>query len=78
VKNLAGQARGATDRIETEINNMRGVSNEVITLLNKIRTSIRTVRENVAGAASAAEEQTAVTEEMSSSMQLVAKEAAAS
>jgi methyl-accepting chemotaxis protein len=73
VKNLAGQARGATDRIETEINNMRGVSNEVITLLNKIRTSIRTVRENVAGAASAAEEQTAVTEEMSSSMQLVAK-----
>jgi methyl-accepting chemotaxis protein len=78
VKNLAGQARGATDRIETEINNMRGVSNEVFTLLNKIRTSIRTVRENVAGAASAAEEQTAVTEEMSSSMQLVAKEAAAS
>ncbi|MGZ0186921.1 MAG: methyl-accepting chemotaxis protein, partial [Alphaproteobacteria bacterium] len=76
VKNLAGQARGATDRIETEINNMRGVSDEVITLLTEIRTSIGTVREYVAGAASAAEEQTSVTDEMSSSMQLAAREAA--
>jgi methyl-accepting chemotaxis protein len=69
VKNLAAQARDATDQIGREIENMQTMSGEVVNALSIIANSINTVREYVAGTASAVEEQSAVTESISSSMQ---------
>ena len=75
VKNLAGQAKSATERITDEINGMRGASDDVIDGLRTIKTAIDSVREYVASTATAVEEQSAVTSEMSHSMQLAANEA---
>jgi methyl-accepting chemotaxis protein len=69
VKNLASQAAKATEQISTEIDAVRSVSSGVVEALTKIRNSVETMRNHVVGAASAVEQQSAVTQEMSSNMQ---------
>ncbi|MEE3625783.1 PAS domain-containing methyl-accepting chemotaxis protein [Nitrospirillum sp. BR 11752] len=69
VKNLAMQSANATQQISNEIEGMQAVSGEVVGALSTIRQSIGTVREYVTSTASAVEEQSAVTRDMSSNMQ---------
>ena len=69
VKNLAKQAGAATEQISKEIEGMQSISTDVVGALAVIRQSIETVRDYVAGTASAVEEQSAVTQSMSESMQ---------
>lgn len=75
VKNLANQAKSATERISDEIEGMRSVSADVVTGLCNIKEAIESVREYVTSTAAAVEEQSAVTSEMSSNMQIAAAEA---
>ena len=75
VKNLAGQAKHATEQISKEIDGMRGISGDVVTALGNIKQSIDAVREYVASTAAAVEEQSAVANEMSANMQKAAAEA---
>jgi methyl-accepting chemotaxis protein len=75
VKNLANQARRATEQIEEEIGNMLTVSSDVVGALAAIRERIDSVREYVTSTASAIEEQTSVANEMSTSMKRAVKEA---
>ena len=77
VKNLANQAKQATDKIGTEISGLNGISAEVVNALNAIKVEIQNVSEYVTSTAAAVEEQSTVTSEMSSSMQRAAQEAAA-
>jgi methyl-accepting chemotaxis protein len=77
VKNLANQAKQATDKIGQEIENLNGISGDVIGALNKIKQAIQNVSEYVTTTAAAVEEQSTVTSEMSSNMQRAAAEAAA-
>jgi methyl-accepting chemotaxis protein len=76
VKNLANQAKQATDKIEQEIGNLNGISSDVVGALNSIKSAIQTVSEFVTSTAAAVEEQSTVAGEMSSSMQRAAAEAA--
>lgn len=77
VKNLATQAKSATEQITREIEGMRGVSGDVVGALEKIRKSIDAVGSYVNTTAAAIQEQTAVTTEMSQNMQRAAAEASA-
>jgi methyl-accepting chemotaxis protein len=77
VKSLANQAKQATDKITTEIESLNGISGDVVSALESIRTAIQGVSEYVTSTAAAVEEQSTVTGEMSSSMQRAAAEAAA-
>jgi methyl-accepting chemotaxis protein len=77
VKNLANQAKQATDKIEQEIGNLNGISGDVVGALGSIKKAILDVSEFVTSTAAAVEEQSAVTDEMSSNMQRAAAEAAA-
>jgi methyl-accepting chemotaxis protein len=77
VKNLANQAKQATDKIGQEIENLNGISGDVVGALNKIKQAIQSVAEYVTTTAAAVEEQSTVTSEMSSNMQRAASEAAA-
>ena len=77
VKNLANQAKQATDKIGEEIENLNGISGDVVGALARIRQAIQDVSEYVTTTAAAVEEQSTVTAEMSSSMQRAAAEAAA-
>jgi methyl-accepting chemotaxis protein len=77
VKNLANQAKQATDKITEEIGSLNGISGDVVAALNSIRQAIQNVSEYVTSTAAAVEEQSTVTSEMSSSMQRAAAEAAA-
>jgi methyl-accepting chemotaxis protein len=76
VKNLANQAKQATDKIGQEIGNLNGISADVVSSLTAIKHSIQEVSEYVISTAAAVEEQSTVTSEMSSSMQRAAAEAA--
>ena len=76
VKNLANQAKQATDKIEQEIGNLNGISGEVVEALNSIKKAIQDVSEYVTSTAAAVEEQSTVTSEMSNGMQRAAAEAA--
>ncbi|HXI04732.1 MAG: PAS domain-containing protein [Bradyrhizobium sp.] len=76
VKNLANQAKQATDKITSEIDGMNGISGDVVTALGAIKQEIQRVSEYVAATAAAVEEQSTVTSEMSTSMQRAAAEAA--
>jgi len=69
VKNLANQAARATEQISREIEAVQSISTEVVTALDAISTSIDAVREHVTGTASAVEEQSTVTKDMSATMQ---------
>lgn len=77
VKNLANQAKQATDKIGAEINSLNGISGDVVTALGSINQAIQAVSEYVTATAAAVEEQSTVTGEMSSSMQRAAEEARA-
>jgi methyl-accepting chemotaxis protein len=77
VKNLANQAKQATDKIGQEIENLNGISGDVVNALNKIKQAIQTVSEYVTTTAASIEQQSTVTAEMSSNMQRAASEAAA-
>jgi methyl-accepting chemotaxis protein len=77
VKNLATQAKQATDKIGQEIGNLNGISGDVVGALDSIRQAIQGVSEYVTATAAAVEEQSTVTSEMSSSMQRAAAEAKA-
>ena len=76
VKNLANQAKQATDKIGQEIGNLNGISADVVSALSAIKQSIQDVSEYVTSTAAAVEEQSTVTSEMSTSMQRAAAEAA--
>jgi len=76
VKNLANQAKQATDKITNEIGSLNGISGEVVEALNSIKQAIQSVSEYVTSTAAAVEERSTVTGEMSSSMQRAAAEAA--
>jgi methyl-accepting chemotaxis protein len=76
VKNLANQAKQATDKIGVEIDSLNGISADVVTALGTVRRSIEAVGEYVTSTAAAVEQQSVVTSEMSSSMQRAANEAA--
>ena len=77
VKNLATQAKQATDKIGQEIGNLNGISGDVVGALDSIKQAIQGVSEYVTATAAAVEEQSTVTSEMSSSMQRAAAEAKA-
>jgi methyl-accepting chemotaxis protein len=76
VKNLANQAKQATDKIASEIGSLNGISGDVVDSLNAIKQEIQNVSEYVTATAVAVEQQSTVTNEMSSSMQRAAAEAA--
>ncbi|MDB5502310.1 MAG: methyl-accepting chemotaxis sensory transducer with Pas/Pac sensor [Tardiphaga sp.] len=76
VKNLANQAKQATDKIGSEISSLNGISGDVVGALAAIKQEIQNVSEYVTATAAAVEEQSTVTSEMSSSMQRAAAEAA--
>jgi methyl-accepting chemotaxis protein len=76
VKNLANQAKQATDRIGSEIGNLNVISSDVVGALNAIKNSIQGVSDYVSSTAIAVGEQSKVTNEMSSSMRQAAAEAA--
>jgi methyl-accepting chemotaxis protein len=76
VKSLANQVKQAADRIGAEIQNLSGISDDVVSALDAIKQAIRDVSEYVTSTAAAVEEQSTVTSEMSSSMQQAANEAA--
>jgi methyl-accepting chemotaxis protein len=76
VKNLATQAKNATDKIGQEIESLNNISGDVVGALGSIRQAIQSVSEYVNATAAAVEEQSTVTSEMSSSMQRAAEEAA--
>ena len=76
VKNLANQAKQATDKIGEEIGNLTGISGDVVEALNSIKQAIQNVSEYVTSTAVAVEQQSTVTSEMSTSMQRAASEAA--
>ena len=77
VKNLAGQAKQATDRITAEIASMNEIAGGVVNALAGINEAIGHVSEYVASTAAAVEEQSVVTSDMSVNMQRAAAELAA-
>ncbi|WP_288586442.1 PAS domain-containing methyl-accepting chemotaxis protein [uncultured Methylobacterium sp.] len=72
VKNLAGQARAATDRISGEIGAMQVVSREVAEALGSIRGAVDAVQGFIAETTSASERQRATTGEVSHNVQTTA------
>ena len=76
VKSLANQVKQAADRIGAEIQNLSGISGDVVGALDAIKQAIRNVSEYVTSTAAAVEEQSTVTGEMSASMLQAAVEAA--
>ena len=77
VKNLANQAKNATQQIAERIDNMETVSGHVVGSLSQIRSAMEQVLEYVASTATAVEEQSAVANDMSSTIQKAADEARA-
>lgn len=77
VKNLANQAKLATDKIGQEIGSLNSISTDVVAALVAIKGAIENVSQYVTSTAAAVEEQSTVTSEMSASMQRAAAEAAA-
>jgi methyl-accepting chemotaxis protein len=73
VKNLANQTTTATSRISEQITAMQSVSSEVVKTLEAISTAVVSVQDYVTGAASAIEEQSVVTQDISSNMQTAAQ-----
>jgi methyl-accepting chemotaxis protein len=74
VKNLATQAKQATDKITGEINALNDISGDVVHGLTGIRKAIEAVNEYVTSTAAAVEEQNVVTKDISSNMQRAAAE----
>jgi methyl-accepting chemotaxis protein len=76
VKNLANQAKQATDTISGEIEALNSVAGDVVGSLVAIKAAIGSVNEFIASTAAAVEEQSAVTGDMSANMQRAAAELA--
>ena len=76
VKNLANQAKQATDTISGEIEALNSVASDVVNSLAAIKTAIGNVAEFITSTAAAVEEQSIVTGDMSSNMQRAAAELA--
>jgi methyl-accepting chemotaxis protein len=76
VKNLANQAKQATDKITSEIETLNGISDDVVGALGAIRQAIEHVNEYVTSTAAAVEEQSTVTGDMATNMQRAAAELA--
>ena len=74
VKNLASQAKHATDTISSEINALNTISGDVVGSLTAIKAAIASVNEFIASTAAAVEEQSIVTSDMSSNMQRASAE----
>jgi methyl-accepting chemotaxis protein len=69
VKNLASQARAATEKITSEIASLNQISTDVVTTLVAIKDAFNQVTEFVTSTAAAVEEQATVIEDMASNMQ---------
>lgn len=76
VKNLANQARGATEKITAEIQSLNGISSDVVATFEAIKDAFNQVNEFVTSTAAAVEEQATVVEDMSSNMQRAVAELA--
>ena len=76
VKNLASQAKQATDTITSEIDALNTISGDVANSLTAIKAAIAGVNEFIATTAAAVEEQSAVTADMSANMQRASAELA--
>ena len=76
VKNLANQAKHATDTITKEIESLNGIASDVVGSLNAIKSAIASVNEFIASTAAAVEEQSIVTQDMSTNMQKASAELA--
>ena len=74
VKNLANQAKQATDTITSEIDALNTISGDVVSSLTAIKVAIASVSEFISSTAAAVEEQSAVTADMSANMQRAAAE----
>jgi methyl-accepting chemotaxis protein len=74
VKNLASQAKHATDTISSEINALNTVAGDVVGSLTAIKAAIASVNEFIASTAAAVEEQSIVTSDMSANMQRASAE----
>ncbi|KJC38579.1 histidine kinase [Bradyrhizobium sp. LTSP849] len=74
VKNLASQAKHATDTISSEINALNTVAGDVVGSLTAIKAAIASVNEFIASTAAAVEEQSIVTADMSANMQRASAE----
>jgi methyl-accepting chemotaxis protein len=72
VKTLAKQTADATDKINSQIGGIQGISERVAASVDEVSTAARSVNEYVAGVAGAIEEQSAVTDEISATAQRAA------
>lgn len=77
VKNLANQAKSATDTISREIDSLNSIAGDVAGSLGAIKGAIESVNEYIATTAAAVEEQSIVTADMASNMQKASAELAA-
>src|SRR6202008_4022009 len=77
VKNLANQAKNATDTISREIDSLNSIASDVAGSLAAIKEAIESVNEYIASTAAAVEEQSIVTSDMASNMQRASAELAA-
>ncbi|MCC8958733.1 PAS domain-containing methyl-accepting chemotaxis protein [Bradyrhizobium sp. Pear77] len=77
VKSLANQAKQATDTISSEIDALNSIAAEVVTSLSEIKAAIAGVNEYITSTAAAVEEQSIVTQDMSTNMQRASAELAA-
>lgn len=77
VKNLANQAKNATDTISREIGSLTSIAGDVSGALSAIKGAIESVNEFIASTAAAVEEQSIVTSDMASNMQRASAELAA-
>jgi methyl-accepting chemotaxis protein len=76
VKNLANEAKNATDKINAEIESMKEISTGVLGMLAAILSAMQHVSEYVTSTAAAVNQQSVVSRDMSSNMQKAAAEAA--
>jgi methyl-accepting chemotaxis protein len=72
VKNLASQAARATEQIAREIDGVQSISGDVVGALGAISESMGVMRDHVMSTATAIEQQSAVTRDMSHNMQSAA------
>lgn len=76
VKNLANQAKQATDRIGSEIGSLNVISGDVVVALRTIKSAIENVSEYVTASTTAVKEQSEMSEVISGSIRVAASEAA--
>ena len=76
VKNLANEAKNATDKISAIIESMRGMSTGVVGMLAAIQTAMQDVSEYVTSTAAAVDQLRVASRDISSNMQKAAAEVA--